>query len=52
MQSIKERKSPHPLTKDIILRHVGSNVISFVFRNFNLKGGNPLKGGKITCLGY
>jgi len=30
--------------------HIGSNVISFVFRNFNQKGGNPLKGGKITSL--
>jgi len=40
-----------PLTKDVILWHTGSNVIGFVFRNSNQKGGNPLKGGKITCLG-
>jgi len=49
-QSIKGRKTPHPLTKDVILWHTGLNVIGFVFRNSNQKGGNPLKGGKITCL--
>jgi len=49
-QSIKGRKTPHPLTKDTILWHTGSNVIGFVFRISNQKGGNPLKGGKITCL--
>jgi len=49
-QSLKERKPPHPHTKDVILWHIGSNVISFVFRNFNQKGGNPLKRGKITSL--
>jgi len=26
-QSVKERKIPHPLTKDTKLWHVGSNVI-------------------------
>jgi len=49
-QSIKGRKTPHPLTKDAILWHTGPNVIGFVFRNSNQKGGNPLKGGKVTCL--
>jgi len=49
-QLIKESKTPHTLTKNIILWHVGPNMIRFVFRNFNQKGGNPLKGGKITCL--
>jgi len=48
--SIKERKTPYPLKTDIILCLAGSNVKSFVFRNFNQKEGNPLKGGKITCL--
>jgi len=42
-QSIKGRKTPHPLTKDVILWHTGSNVIGFVFRNSNQKEGNPLK---------
>jgi len=49
-QSFKERKTPHPLTKDSVLWHIGSTVISFVFRNFNQKVGNPLKRGKITSL--
>jgi len=49
-QSIKGRRTPHPLTKDTVLWHTGSNAIGFVFRNSNQKGGNPLKGGKITCL--
>jgi len=43
-QSIKGRKTPHPLTKDTVLWHTGSNVINYVFRNFNQKG------GKITFL--
>jgi len=42
-QSVKGRKTPHPLTKDTILWHTGSNVIGFIFRNSNQKGGNPLK---------
>jgi len=36
-QSFKGRKTPHPLTKDVILWHTGSNVIGF-FRNSNQKG--------------
>jgi len=49
-QSIKGRKTPQPLTKDVIFMAYWINVIGFVFRNFNQKGGNPPKGGKITCL--
>jgi len=48
-QSIKGRKTPHPLTKVSFMAY-WINVIVFVFRNSNQKGGNPLKGGKITCL--
>jgi len=48
-QSIKGRKTPHPFTF-VVLWHTGSNVIGFLFRDSNQKGGNPLKGGKITCL--
>jgi len=37
-QSIKERNTPHPLIKDIILWHIGSNVISFnCFQEFQPK---------------
>jgi len=43
-QSIKGMKTPHPLTKDRVLWHTGSNVIGFILRNSNQKG------GKITCL--
>jgi len=37
-QSLTKRKTPHPLQKMWFFWHIGSNVISFVFRNFNQKG--------------
>jgi len=50
MAVTEREENPQPLTKDVIFWHIGSNVISFVFRNLNQKGGNPLKRGKITSL--
>jgi len=35
-QSLKNRKTPHPLTKDVIFWHIGSNVM-FCFQEFQPK---------------